>query len=168
MDNVKKETRSRMMSAVRDRNTKFEIEIRRRLFAKGFRFRLHRKGLPGTPDMVFPKYKAIIFLHGCFWHQHGCSRSKLPETRHDWWKAKLEDNRLRDEAVVHDLGDAGWRVMIIWECGYRRKGVREAEALDEIAKAAAVFLESQKLFIEIPQIAFSEAQSTGLEGDCDG
>ncbi|MBU4175784.1 MAG: very short patch repair endonuclease [Actinobacteria bacterium] len=168
MDNVKKETRSRMMSAVRDKNTKLEIEIRRRLFAKGFRFRIHRKDLPGTPDIVFPRYNAIIFVHGCFWHMHGCPRSRLPDTRQAWWKAKLEDNKRRDEAAVRDLEDAGWRVMLIWECGYRRKGVRESEALDEMAEAAAVFLESQTLYTEIPQIAVTDMQSPGLEGVSDG
>ena len=116
VDIVDRETRSRMMSAVRAKNTKPELEIRRRLFAMGFRYRLHRRALPGTPDMVFPGYRSIVFIHGCFWHYHGCHLSSLPATREDWWKAKLEDNAKRDVAAVSELRSLGWRVLTIWEC----------------------------------------------------
>src|SRR5436189_3109779 len=100
-----------MMSAVRSKNTKLELAFRRRLFAMGFRFRLHKKGLPGTPDMVFPKYSAIIFIHGCFWHHHGCYLSALPRTRRSWWAEKLKGNWLRDRANSDQLRRMGWRVL---------------------------------------------------------
>jgi len=150
MDIVDKETRSRMMSSVRGTNTKLELELRHRLFAMGFRYRLHRKDLPGKPDMVFPKLSAVIFVHGCFWHQHGCDRSKLPATRKRWWKAKLEGNRLRDMEALRELSSIGWRVMIMWECSVRQPGVVQAEALDEIANRAAKFLLSTQPCLEIP------------------
>ena len=152
MDTVNKETRSRMMSSVRAKDTKLELEIRRRLFAMGFRFRLHRRDLPGKPDMLFPKYSAVIFIHGCFWHLHGCNRSKLPETRKGWWKTKLEGNQKRDMKTVSILKSNGWRVMIIWECSVRRSGIVQSEVLDEIADVAAGFLISQEQYREIPGI----------------
>lgn len=150
MDKVDKETRSRMMSSVRDRDTMLEIEVRRRLFAKGFRFRLHRNDLPGKPDIVFSRFSAVIFLHGCFWHQHWCERSKLPATRQDWWKAKLEDNKRRDIRSTNILRELGWRVMVIWECSVRAPGVVKTKALDKIANQAAKFLNSGKSYMEIP------------------
>lgn len=142
------------MSSVRDKNTKLELEMRRRLFAMGFRFRLHRKNLPGKPDMVFPKYSAVIFLHGCFWHLHGCDRSKLPDTRRSWWKAKLESNRCRDIEALSSLKNLGWRVFIVWECSIRRPGIVQTEALDKIADRAAKFLISRKLYQEIPKAPY--------------
>ena len=157
-DIVDKDTRSRMMSSVRARNTKPELEIRRRLFAMGFRYRLHRKDLPGTPDMVFPKYSAVIFVHGCFWHQHGCYRSKLPETRRAWWRAKLEGNRKRDCEVLSSLKKLGWRILAIWECGFRKSKTNRAEALDRIAERAGNFLKSEQTLLEIPVLRSEERQ----------
>ena len=150
MDIVDKETRSRMMSAVRDKNTKLELEMRRRLFSRGFRFRLHRKDLPGTPDMIFPRYSAVMFVHGCFWHYHGCHLSQIPQTRREWWKDKLEGNRRRDKKVIRELRQLGWRVLIIWECSFRRPGTPRAAALDKIADRAAKFLKSEKPMLEMP------------------
>jgi DNA mismatch endonuclease, patch repair protein len=150
-DIVSKQTRSRMMSSVRSKDTKLEREIRRRLFNMGFRFRLHRKDLPGRPDMVFPKYSAVIFIHGCFWHLHGCHRSKLPETRQAWWKAKLEANRNRDITAIRQLRSGGWRVMIVWECITREPGILLDKVLNEIADSAAKFLQSGELYREIPK-----------------
>ena len=150
MDTVDGATRSRMMSSVRAKNSRFELEIRHRLFAMGFRYRLHRKDLPGKPDMVFPKYSAVIFAHGCFWHLHGCDRSKLPKTRQKWWKEKLEGNQRRDMMTARALKDLGWRVMIVWECNFRRPGVVEIKALDKLAEVAGNFLRSRKTFLEIP------------------
>jgi len=141
------------MSSVRAKNTKLELEMRRRLFAMGFRYRLHRKDLPGTPDMVFPKYQAVTFVHGCFWHYHGCHLSSLPATRRSWWKKKLEDNARRDSKTVAELQSLGWRILIIWECGFRKPKTKRAEALNAIAARAADFLKSQQKLLEIPRLS---------------
>ena len=150
VDTVSKETRSRMMSSVRAKNTKVELEIRRRLFAMGFRYRLHRKDLPGSPDMVFPKYRSVVFIHGCFWHYHGCHLSSIPETRRAWWKTKLEDTARRDSMAISELQKLGWRVLTIWECGFRRPGTNRTEALECIARQAADFLNSNQKLLQIP------------------
>ena len=149
-DTVDRQTRSKMMSAVRAKNTKLETDIRRRLFAQGFRYRLHARNLPGTPDMVFPKYRSVAFVHGCFWHYHGCHLSSIPGTRRSWWKKKLEDNARRDSEAVFELRNLGWRILIIWECGFRRPKINRAEALDTIAARAAGFLKSKRRLLEIP------------------
>jgi len=139
------------MSAVRAKNTKLELAFRRRLFAMGFRFRLHRRGLPGTPDMVFPKYSAIIFTHGCYWHHHGCHLSELPQTRRAWWREKLSGNRQRDKKNRNELRLLGWRIMTIWECSFRRRGVNREEMLNILAAKASDFLLSNKTLLEIPR-----------------
>lgn len=138
------------MSAVRSKNTKLELAFRRRLFSMGFRFRLHQKGLPGTPDMVFPKYSAIILIHGCFWHYHGCYLSELPRTRRSWWREKLEGNSLRDQKNTDQLRRMGWRIMTIWECSFRRSGVDRERKLDSLADQANDYLLSNRRFVEIP------------------
>lgn len=150
-DTVNSKTRSRMMSSIRGKNTKVELEIRRRLFEMGFRYRLYRKDLPGTPDLVFPKYRSVIFVHGCFWHYHRCHLSVLPQTRRSWWTAKLQANATRDSLATTALKRLGWRILIIWECGFRRPKTDRAGALDSIAILAARFLRSQKEFLEIPE-----------------
>jgi len=139
------------MSAVRAKNTKLELAFRTRLFAMGFRFRLHRKGLPGTPDMIFPKYAAIIFVNGCFWHHHGCHLSELPQTRREWWREKLEGNWKRDRKVLSQLRRMGWRVMTIWECSFRKPGINREEALDSLADRASDFLFSYDRFLALPR-----------------
>jgi len=138
------------MSAVRSKNTKLEIAFRRRLFAMGFRFRLHRKDLPGKPDLVFPKHSAIIFIHSCFWHHHGCHLSDLPQTRREWWQAKLEGNRKRDRKVNRQLLEMGWRVITIWECSFRQRGTVRELALDTLAERAGVFLLSGERSLALP------------------
>lgn len=149
-DTVGKATRSRMMSAVRAKNTKPEMEIRRGLFFMGFRYRLHAKNLPGTPDMLFPKRRAAVFVHGCFWHQHGCHRSSIPATRKAWWKRKLTGNAERDSGAVARLEDLGWRVLIIWECALRSSNTDKKKALEIIVRRAARFLRSRSRYREIP------------------
>jgi DNA mismatch endonuclease (patch repair protein) len=149
MDRVNKQTRSKMMSAVRSKNTKLEIDIRRCLFAHGFRYRLHVRSLAGTPDIVFPKYSAVVFIHGCFWHSHMCSRFSLPENRKDWWQRKLEGNKARDAMALADLRRNGWRVLIVWECSIRGAGINREEALDLVCTHAGKFLRSKKFFHEI-------------------
>jgi len=112
------EQRSRVMSSVRSRDTKAELLIRSGLHRLGFRFRKNVRNLPGSPDIVLPRYHAVIFVHGCFWHGHeGCTKSKIPSTRIDFWQSKLSANRERDGINIDLLKAAGWRVAVVWECG---------------------------------------------------
>lgn len=119
MDIVDKTTRSRMMAGIHGKDTKPEMIIRRALHRRGFRYKLHDKNLPGKPDMVFPKYKAVIQVHGCFWHKHGCHLFKWPQSRPDFWKQKIRGNSQRDKLHLKQLEDLGWRVLIVWECSLR-------------------------------------------------
>ncbi len=121
-DVVDSETRSRMMSGIRGKDTKPEILIRKGLFSKGFRFRLHRKDLPGKPDLVLPKYNAVIFVHGCFWHGHDCHLFKWPSTRPDFWKSKISRNKEVDRYNLKKLRNLDWRVLEIWECSLKGRG----------------------------------------------
>lgn len=119
-DIVDSQTRSRMMSGIRGKNTKPELALRRSLHALGFRYRLHAKGIPGKPDIVMPKYRAVIFVHGCFWHRHaGCRYATVPATRPEFWAAKFEANVARDADVQSALLKAGWRIATVWECALR-------------------------------------------------
>ena len=138
------------MSNIRGKNTQLEMEIRVRLFAMGFRYRLHRKDLPGTPDIVFPKYGVTVFVHGCFWHNHGCHLSVVPQTRRSWWVTKLKRTAHRDAVALCELRKRGWRVLVIWECGIRRPKTNRMEALDTVSSMAAEFLNSTLEFSEIP------------------
>lgn len=122
MDVVSSSKRSEMMSGIKGRNTRPEIQIRRFLHSKGFRFRLHRKELPGSPDIVLPKYNACIFVHGCFWHRHeNCRYTTTPATRSEFWRAKFAANVERDRRNLSSLLFSGWRVLIVWECGLRER-----------------------------------------------
>lgn len=143
MDTVDKETRSRMMAAVRSKDTRQEVALRRSLFRLGYRYRLHQKGLPGKPDMVFPKYRAVVFVNGCFWHYHECRDVKMPATRRAWWRRKLEGNRRRDEAALKALHDMGWRTLVVWECSIRRKKDPD-EAIRKVADCVSRFLRSKR------------------------
>lgn len=117
MDKVSKEQRSRNMAAVRSRNTKPELLVRKALHRLGYRFRLHRKDLPGNPDIVLPGYRLCIFVHGCFWHRHaGCKRATTPATNTEFWIEKFNRNAVRDEKAIRQLRDTGWRVEVIWTC----------------------------------------------------
>lgn len=122
------------MSGIRGKDTRPEILVRKILFAAGFRFRLHRHDLPGTPDVVLPGRKVAIFVHGCFWHMHpDCRYAKIPATRTEFWKSKLEGNAERDKCSVEALLSGGWRVLLVWECAIRDKNALLAlpEALAE-------------------------------------
>jgi len=122
MDTLSANERSALMAKVRNRNTEPEIRVRRAAHSIGLRFRLHRRDLPGSPDLVFPKHRVTIFVHGCFWHQHpGCKRASVPKSRTDFWIAKLEQNRARDKAAIAALKILGWRPIVIWECQTRRE-----------------------------------------------
>ena len=117
-----KETRSYNMSRIKGKNTKPEILVRKFLFSKGFRYRLHVKNLPGKPDIVLPKYKTIIFINGCFWHGHeNCKYYVIPKTRTDWWLQKIMDNQTRDQFAKKELEKLGWNAIIIWTCEIKDK-----------------------------------------------
>lgn len=115
-DTLTPEQRSARMSLIKGKDTQPELLVRRALHAAGFRFRLHRKDLPGRPDLVLPKYRAAIFIQGCFWHAHHCQKGRIPGTRSEFWKAKFESNKKRDARNIRALRKDGWRVACIWEC----------------------------------------------------
>jgi len=127
-DVVDPATRSRMMSGIRGKNTKPELLIRKALHARGFRYRLHCD-LPGKPDICLPKHRAVIFVHGCFWHGHGCHLFKWPSTRPEFWRAKIDRNREVDRRSTTMLLEAGWRVGILWECGLKGRDRLPFEAV---------------------------------------
>lgn len=117
------EKRSEVMSKVRSKDSKAEIKVRSALHAAGFRFRLHRKDLPGTPDILLPKHRLAIFVHGCFWHRHeGCPRASTPKSNKVFWEMKFNQNVERDNKARMALEKMGWRVLIIWECSVNKKG----------------------------------------------
>ena len=124
-DVVDAATRSRMMAGIQSKNTKPETLIRKALHARGFRYSLHPKRLPGKPDIVMPKWRVVIFVHGCFWHRHGCSLSKMPTTNVAFWEAKLAANQRRDTLSKQQLAEAGWRVATVWECSTRSKAAAQ-------------------------------------------
>ncbi len=125
-DIYNKEKRSDIMSRIRGRETKPEELVRKFLFSKGFRYRINDKRYLGKPDIVIPKYRAIIFIHGCFWHGHeNCKASKLPETNTDFWKNKISDNKARDQKNIEKLRNEGWNVILIWQCEIKNKTNRE-------------------------------------------
>ena len=123
-DVVDKATRSRMMSGIRGKDTKPEMLVRRGLHGLGFRFRLHDKRLPGKPDLVLPRYRAVIQVQGCFWHGHDCALFKWPSTRQEFWKTKITGNQARDARNLAALEDLGWRTLTIWECVFKGPGRR--------------------------------------------
>lgn len=144
-DIVDAATRSRMMSGIRGKDTKPEFLVRRGLHARGFRFRLHGSKLPGRPDLVLPKYSAAVLVHGCFWHAHGCSLTKIPKTRPDFWRQKLEGNQARDARQLAELNDMGWRTLVIWECALRGP----QDMLSFTLESAARWLRSYEASTEI-------------------
>jgi DNA mismatch endonuclease (patch repair protein) len=122
VDRYPPERRSEIMARIRGENTSPEMVVRRLVHGMGYRFRPHRKDLPGKPDIVLPKHRSIIFVHGCFWHQHpGCRRSALPKTRREWWRNKLDGNVARDRSNLEKLAELGWHVLVIWECELKPK-----------------------------------------------
>jgi len=124
MDVFTQEERSRVMSRVRSKNTKPELIVRHTAHRLGLRFRLHSKALPGIPDLVFRKYNSVVFVNGCFWHQHpGCKRATMPTSNRDFWRRKLMGNVSRDQEHVNELKRNGWRVLTIWECQTRQQEV---------------------------------------------
>lgn len=129
-DNRTPAERRKNMQAVKSKGSAAEMKVRKLCHRLGYRFRLHRKDLPGTPDLVFPKRKLCIFVHGCFWHQHpGCKKATIPQTNTAFWKTKLEKNVVRDKEVVEKLKEMGWNVAVIWECE-----TKDAEKLQGIVE----------------------------------
>ena len=116
-DNVSPEVRSRTMARVKSKGMKPEMQVRRLLHGLGYRYRLHRKDLPGKPDLVFPSRRKVVFVNGCFWHNHeGCGRVRIPNTNRAYWVSKLERNSRRDKVNIDHLNSEGWDVMVVWEC----------------------------------------------------
>ena len=129
-DIVDSAARSRMMAGISSRNTRPEVLLRRSLHSDGFRFRLHRRDLPGTPDFVLTRYHAAVFVHGCFWHHHdGCKNARIPATRSAFWAEKFDQNRRRDDIQLSLLRKGGWRVAVVWECAIRTDLAGATEAL---------------------------------------
>lgn len=136
MDIWSKDKRSEVMALVKSKNTKPEILVRKHLFSLGYRYRINVKNLPGKPDIVLPKYKTIIFVHGCFWHGHkinGKYHRKIPQSNTEFWQTKIKNNAVRDIQNQKDLEEAGWRVFIIWECELSSKSKRK-EILEALLK----------------------------------
>ena len=123
-DIFSKQKRSEIMSKITGKDTKPEILVRKFLFANGFRYRKNVKTLPGKPDIVLPKYKTVIFVHGCFWHGHNCKAGKLPETRKEFWKEKINGNIKRDKRNKLELEKSGWKVITIWQCELKNNEIR--------------------------------------------
>lgn len=131
-DVVSPDKRSEMMSGIQGKNTKPEMLVRKGLFRLGFRFRIHVSKLPGKPDIVLPKYKAVIFINGCFWHGHNCSLFRWPSTRPAFWREKITSNKNRDLQVKDLLAKQGWRMLVLWECATKGRGKLPQEQLIEI------------------------------------
>jgi DNA mismatch endonuclease (patch repair protein) len=145
-DVVDKTTRSRMMSGIRGKDTGPERDLRRELHRLGLRYRLHSKKLPGTPDIVLPKFRAVLFVHGCFWHSHRrCRFATKPASNADFWKRKLAGNVRRDKRHTKALLQDGWRAAIVWECAVRSRGA------NMVADKVVSWLRSNRTFVEIPK-----------------
>ncbi|MDT0633641.1 very short patch repair endonuclease [Spectribacter hydrogenoxidans] len=143
-DIVNKPTRSRMMARVGSKNTKPELALRRLLHKRGFRYRLHGSELPGRPDLVFVKYGAVVFVHGCFWHRHpGCKHASSPSTRSEFWQSKFRENIERDARNLSKLRRAGWRIAVVWACAL------ENPRLERSAEKLAIWLESSEPELQV-------------------
>lgn len=127
-DNHSREVRSKNMSRIRSDNTKPESLVRKYLFSKGFRYRKNVRALPGCPDIVLPKYKTVVFVNGCFWHKHDCPRFIWPSSNIEYWRPKLLNNVERDRRNIEALKNAGWNVLIVWECELKKKVIEQTLA----------------------------------------
>ena len=152
------EQRRLVMSRIRSRDTKPEMLIRRGLHARGLRYRLHSAAIPGKPDMVFPKHRAVILVHGCFWHGHGCSLFRWPQTRAEFWKTKITRNMQRDRTVWSALTAAGWRIIVVWECALRGKNRRALK--DVLSDAEALVRHGREPLTEIAEFADIDSQTS--------
>jgi DNA mismatch endonuclease, patch repair protein len=156
-DNVDQQTRSRLMAGIRGKDTRPEMALRRAMHARGFRYRLHATGLPGRPDLVLPKYGAVVFVHGCFWHRHpGCRYTSIPSTRPEFWQTKFEANVVRDNAARGALLIAGWRVATVWECA-----ARKSQQVEVAVNLLAAWLRSGSTEIEIGETELVAERAEG-------
>ena len=149
-DIVNKSKRKEMMAGIRSKNTRPELLIRQQLFARGFRYRLHRKDLPGNPDIILKRYNAVIFINGCFWHCHNCHLFKWPQTRQEFWEKKIMSNTRRDGKNYALLKENGWRVLVIWECSLKGKFKQDLS----------------HLMSKIEQWIFSDSEYDNIQGIC--
>ena len=157
-DIVDQQTRSRMMSGIRGKNTRPELALRRALHARGFRFRLHSGKVHGRPDLILPKHRAVVFVHGCFWHRHeGCRYATVPATRPEFWLAKFDANVARDSAVRTRLLEDGWRVAAVWECS-----LRKPEQVEASTETLSIWLRTEELQIEIGTTTHVNPERTAL------
>lgn len=124
-DKISKEARSKNMSKIKSKGTKPELIVRSFLFGKGLRYRINDKRYPGKPDLLFPKYKTVVFVNGCFWHKHGCKRSTIPKTNTEYWLKKINGNVSRDDKTYETLTELGWTVIVVWECELNLKKRKE-------------------------------------------
>lgn len=131
VDRIAPQARSRIMAAIRSGDTKPELLLRKALFARGYRYRIHAKSLAGSPDITLPKWCAVIFVHGCFWHAHSCGNVRLPKSNRAFWKRKLARNVERDQAARKELLRQGWRVLVVWDCAFREKLPQQISALTD-------------------------------------
>jgi DNA mismatch endonuclease (patch repair protein) len=149
IEKISREVRSRMMSSIRGKDTVPERGVRRILHALGFRFRLHRKDLPGRPDIVLPRHRLAIFVHGCFWHRHpGCHYTSSPKSNKRFWNAKFTANVRRDGLALARLKDAGWRTLVVWECALKNEAYRKS--LPSALRQAVI---SDRMAARIPRVA---------------
>lgn len=125
MDHLTRQERSALMSKIRGKNTKPELYIRKYLWNLGYRYRLHQKSLPGTPDIVFPSKRKAVFINGCFWHGHECRKRGIPKTRKAFWRQKVERNQARDAINIGNLTEMGWRTFVLWECEIKKEPALE-------------------------------------------
>lgn len=153
-DTVSRVVRSRMMAGIRGKNTRPELAIRSALHRRGFRFRLHRKDLPGSPDLVFPGRNAVLFVHGCFWHGHDCHLFRWPKSREDFWRGKIGRNIERDRQQRQALAEAGWRIGTVWECALKGKTRLPFES---VVDQCAIWLKSD---IKTLEVSGDEARAT--------
>lgn len=137
------------MSGIKSRNTRPELEIRKKLFSLGYRYRLNVRLLPGCPDIVLSRYKAAIFVHGCFWHAHGCRLFKMPLTHTEFWENKLARNKEKDKENMVALKKLGWRTLVIWECSFRVPRKLREQKIDSVAGKTVQWLHSTKQNAEI-------------------
>ncbi len=146
VDIVSPDTRSRMMAGIKGKNTRPELTIRKALHSLGFRYRLHDSRLPGKPDLIFPKYRAVILVHGCFWHGHDCHLFKWPSSRKEFWRKKITRNQEKDSETLSGLQNDGWRILTLWECAL--KG-RTRKPLEKVIENVSSWLESSSKSREI-------------------
>lgn len=151
VDVVDKATRSRMMAGIKGKNTKPELMLRRALHRMGFRYRLHVTGIPGRPDIVLPRYRAVIQVQGCFWHRHeNCSFATTPASNMPFWDVKFGETIKRDQRNLKAVRQLGWRVAIVWECSIKKDGA------ENIARTIAAWLSSRSPYLEIPKLGKSK------------